>query len=354
MSLLEYLNMTSPVDIGLDLGTANILLYHQEKGIVLNEPSMVAKERGTGNVIAVGQEALDIHEKVHPGIVTVRPIASGVIADYEATTVMVRTMISKVATRSVFGLRRLIVSVPLGITPVEKRAVLDAAEKVGVKEIAFIAEPVAAAIGLGLDPFAATGHMVIDIGGGTSDIAVITLGGIASGESLRIAGTDFNSRIIQFFRNRYNLAISDYAAENLKLQSVCVYDKDENSTMTVQGMNVGTGLPETITVDSRPLNDSVDHLVSQMIAAIRKHIEALIVKPELAIDILEKGIYLTGGGSQLKGLNKRIQEETTLPVVTSDDPMTDVIKGVGEILADLDHYKPLLAIDYKALVKEDS
>ncbi|RNA65316.1 rod shape-determining protein [Prosthecochloris sp. ZM_2] len=354
VSISDLVNLNKRIDIGLDLGTANILIYLPERGIVLNEPAMVARDRASREVIAVGKDALAIHEKIHPGIVTIRPIANGVIADYEATTVLIRELIRKALSRSVQNIYRMVISVPLGITPVETRAVYDAAVKVGAKEVHFVQEPMAAAIGTGMDPFEAAGNMVVDIGGGTTDIAVITLGGIASGESLRIAGNDINTRIIQFFRNRYNLAISDYAAENIKLQMASAEEPQEDLTMNVQGMNVGTGLPETVTIHSGFINDALKHSVSLIVMSIKKHIEALIVKPEIALDILGRGIFLTGGGSQLKGLDHRIKQETNMPVKVSQDPMTDTIKGVGEIIEDLKHYKPILGVDFKVLSKEDT
>ncbi len=352
--LSDLFSFNKRIDLGIDLGTANILIYLPGRGIVLNEPSMIARDRATGEVVSVGQEALDIHEKIHPGIITIRPIANGVIADYEATTILVRELIRKALKRSAGNFQRIVISVPLGITPVETRAVNDAAVKVGAKEVHFIQEPVAAAIGIGLDPFEGAGNMVVDIGGGTTDICVMTLGGIASGESLRIAGNDINSRIIQFFRNRYNLAISDYAAENIKLQMASAQDDLDDSTMSVRGMNVGTGLPETVIIQSSAINDVLKHSLALIVMSIKKHIEALIVKPEIALDIQERGIFLTGGGALLKGLEQRISQEIGIPMVISPDPLIDVIKGVGEILENFGHFKPLLGIDFKVLSKDDS
>jgi rod shape-determining protein MreB and related proteins len=354
MSVLDFLAINNSIDIGIDLGTANILIYLPEKGVVLNEPSMVARDKAKGTILTVGQEALDIHEKIHPGIITVRPIANGVIADYEATTVLIRELIRKVVARPVGSMHRMVLSVPLGITPVETRALNDAAVKVGARELFFVYQPIAAAIGLGLDPFEAMGNMVVDIGGGTTDIAVMTYGGIASGESLRMAGNDINGRITQFFRNTFNLAISDYAAENVKLSMASAEELQDDASMVVRGMNVGTGLPESVTIHSEDINDALKPLFSLMITTIKKHIETLIVKPELALDILERGIFLTGGGSQIKGLSHKVQQETGIPIVPSKEPMTDVIKGVGIILENLEHYKPILGLDFKELKKEDS
>ncbi len=343
MRLSSFFNMDSRIDIGIDLGTANTLIYLRGKGIIVNEPSIVARERSSGKILAVGQDALDMHERIHPGIVTVRPVSSGVIGDYEATLMLMKGLLNKAQTRFLFGIKRMVISVPLGTTNVELRAVQDAARHVGAKQVHLIYEPLAAAIGIGIDPFAPVGNMVVNIGGGTTEVAVISLGGIASGESLRIAGTDINKAIIRHFREVHNFAISDYAAENVKLQMASATGSDTITTMNVRGMSYESGLPGMLEIDSEKISNIVVHPVTQMVTSIRKHIEALVVKPDLAIDILDHGIALSGGGALLKGLANKIHEETRLPVIIGKDPLKEVIKGVGIILEDFPAYKPLLA-----------
>jgi len=343
MRLSSFFNMNSRIDIGIDLGTANTLIYLRGKGVVVNEPSIVARERSTGKILAVGHEALTMHERIHPGIVTVRPVSSGVIGDYEATLMLMKGLLNKAQTRFLFGIKRMVISVPLGTTEVELRAVQDAARHVGAKYVHLIYEPLAAAIGIGLDPFAPIGNMIVNIGGGTTEVAVVSYGGIASGESLRVAGSDINRSISRYFREQHNFAVSDYAVENIKLQMASATCQDNITTMNVRGMSYESGLPESMAVDSETISKVIAYPITQMVTSIKKHIEALVSKPELAIDILDHGIALSGGGALLKGLDKKIYEETKLPVVIGQDPLKEVIKGVGMILEDFSAYKPLLA-----------
>jgi rod shape-determining protein MreB len=329
-------------DIAIDLGTANTLIYIRGKGVVLNEPSIVARERNTGKVVAIGHEALLMHEKTHPGIVTVRPLANGVIADYEATEELIKGMIKKTKSRFSLGIHRMVIGIPSGITEVEKRAVHNAAEHVGAKEVYLVAEPIAAAIGIGLDFNEARGNMIVDIGGGTTDIAVISLGGIASGESLRVAGTDITNSIIRHFRKAYNMSIGERTVEEIKVQIASAYKLDEELSMVVKAVNIKSGLPESMKVDSVTIRDAISTPISQIITSIRKTLEVLVTKPELSVDILDRGIYLAGGGALIKGFDKKINEETKLAVHITEDPLTAVARGTGEILENIEKYRSVL------------
>ncbi|ABL64851.1 rod shape-determining protein [Chlorobium phaeobacteroides] len=327
-------------DIAIDLGTANTLIFIRDKGVVLNEPSIVARERNTGKVVAIGHDALLMHEKTHPGIITIRPLASGVIADYEATEELIKGLIKKTKSQFSFGIRRMVIGIPSGITEVEKRAVRDSAEHVGAKEVFLIAEPMAAAIGIGIDVKEPMGNMIVDIGGGTTEIAVISLGGIASGESLRVAGTDITNAIIRHFRKTYNLAIGERTAEDVKIKIASAYKLEKELTMTVRGRNLVTALPEEREVNSPTIREAIATPISQIIASVKKSLE--VTKPELSADILDRGLFLAGGGALIKGLDKKINEETRLAVHISEDPLTAVARGTGEVLENLEKYRTVL------------
>lgn len=329
-------------DIAIDLGTANTLIYIRNEGVVLNEPSIVARERNSGKVVAIGSEALLMHEKTHPGIITIRPLANGVIADYEATEELIKGLIKKTKSRFSLGIRRMVIGIPSGITEVEKRAVHDAAEHIGAKEIYLVAEPIAAAIGMGLEFNEAKGNMIVDIGGGTTDIAVISLGGIASGESLRVAGTDITNSIIRHFRKTYNMSIGERTVEEIKMQIGSAYKLDTEMTMTVKAVNIKSGLPEAMKVDSVTIREAIATPIGQIITSIKKTLEVLVVKPELSVDILDRGIFLAGGGALIKGIDKKINEETKLAVHITDDPLTAVARGTGEILENIEKYRTVL------------
>ncbi|NTW63726.1 MAG: rod shape-determining protein [Chlorobiaceae bacterium] len=327
-------------DIAIDLGTANTLIFIRDKGVVLNEPSIVARERNTGKVVAIGHDALLMHEKTHPGIITIRPLASGVIADYEATEELIKGLIKKTKSQFSFGIRRMVIGIPSGITEVEKRAVRDSAEHVGAKEVFLIAEPMAAAIGIGIDVKEPMGNMIVDIGGGTTEIAVISLGGIASGESLRVAGTDITNAIIRHFRKTYNLAIGERTAEDVKIKIASAYKLEKELTMTVRGRNLVTALPEEREVNSPTIREAIATPISQIIASVKKSLE--VTKPELSADILDRGLFLAGGGALIKGLDKKINEETKLAEHISDDQLTAVARGTGEVLENLEKYRTVL------------
>ena len=328
-------------DIAIDLGTVNTLIFIRGKGIVLNEPSIVARQRNTAKIMAIGHEALLMHEKTHPDIVTIRPLANGVIADYAATEDLIRGLINKTKTRFSFGIRRVVISIPSGITEVEKRAVRDSAERVGAKKVYLVTEPLAAAIGIGLDVHEPMGNMIVDIGGGTTEIAVISLGGIASGESLRVAGTEITNLIIRHAREKLNLAIGERTAEEIKMNIASAYKLEKEITMMVSGINLESGLPESREVDSVSIREAIATPISQIIASIKKTLEMLVVKPELSVDILNRGLYLAGGGALIKMLEKKISAETKLKVHICEDPLTAVARGTGEILENLEKYRAI-------------
>lgn len=327
-------------DVAIDLGTANTLIYIRDKGVVLNEPSIVARERNSGKVVAIGHDALLMHEKTHPGIVTIKPLSNGVIADYEATEELIKGLINKTKSQFSLGIRKMVIGIPSGTTEVEKRAVRDSAEHVGAKEVYLVVEPMAAAIGIGIDVKEPMGNMIVDIGGGTTEIAVISLGGIASGESLRVAGTDITNSIIRHFRKAYNLAIGERTAEDVKIKIASAYKLDKELSMTVRGRNLVTALPEEREINSPTIREAISTPISQIIISIKKSLE--VTKPELSADILDRGLFLAGGGAVIKGLDKKINEETKLAVHISEEPLTAVARGTGEVLENLEKYRSIL------------
>lgn len=328
-------------DIAIDFGTTNTLIFIRGLGIVLNEPSIVARNSNTGKVLAIGHEALRIKEKTHTGIVIIRPFVKGAISDYQSTEELIIGMIRKITTRFSFGFRRMVITIPSGITAVEKRAVRDFAHHIGAKQVYLVTCSMAAAVGLGLEINEPTGNMVIDIGGGTTEIAVISLGGVASGESLKVAGSDMTDLIIGHFRKTYNLAISETRAEEIKIRLSSAFRHDEERTMAVRGVNVENGLPVTREVDSLTIRDVIATPVSQIITAIKKSLEVLVIKPEISVDILDRGIFIVGGGALISGLDKKIMEETTLGVHICEEPVAVVAKGAGEILENIEKYKAI-------------
>ncbi len=336
MGLFDFLSK----DIAIDLGTANTLVFVRGKGIVLNEPSIIALDRTTRKVVALGHEARQMHEKTHRDIITIKPLADGVIADYEAAEELIKGLIRKTLNDFSTSIRRMVIGIPSGITEVEKRAVRDSAEHAGAKEVYLVAEPMAAAVGMGLDIDAPFGNMVVDIGGGTTDIAVISLSGIASGESIRVAGNEITNAILQHFRRTYNLAIGERSAEEIKIKIGSAYKLEEEQTATVKGRNLVTSLPEQRDVSSSEIREAIAEPIGQIVNAVRRCLES--TPPELSADILDRGIMLTGGGALIKGLDKRISEETKLPVFVDEDPLTAVARGTGIILENLEKYKNVL------------
>ena len=330
-------------DMGIDLGTANTLVYVKDKGIVVNEPSVVAINTQTKEILAVGNEAKEMIGRTPGSIVAIRPMKDGVIADFDTTQAMLRYFIGKAYTRSLFGPKpRVVVCVPSGVTEVEKRAVIEATIAAGAKDrdAYLIEEPMAASIGAGLPVEEPTGNMVVDIGGGTSEVAVISLGGIVTSTSLRVAGDELDSYIVNYIKKEYNLAIGDRTAEEIKITIGSAFPKDVEEAMDIRGRDLVTGLPKTLTVTSTEIMEALHEPVFAIIDTIKQTLEA--TPPELAADIMEYGITLTGGGALLSGLDKLITKETGMPVNIANEPLNCVALGTGLVLEHIDTLKSVL------------
>ena len=326
-------------DIAIDLGTANTLIYSRNEGIVLNEPSIVALNQQ--NIpVATGHQARLMHEKTHRKIRTVRPLRDGVIADFEVAEQMIRGMIKKVKVKWYSGTRQMVICVPSGITEVERRAVRDSAEHAGAKEIYLVDEPMAAAIGIGLDVHEPVGNMIVDIGGGTTEIAVIALSGIVYAQSIRLGGDELNDDIISYFRRNHNLLIGERTAEKIKCEIGSAYPLDEELEMITKGRDLVNGVPKTRHITSIDAREAMAESVNTIVESIRKSLEQ--TPPELSADILDRGIMLAGGGGLLKNLDKLIMETTNLPVHIAEDPLTAVVRGTGAILENLDYYRSVI------------
>ena len=325
-------------DIGIDLGTASVIVYVKGKGVVLKEPSVVAFDRNTNKIKAIGEEARLMLGRTPGNIVAVRPLRQGVISDYTVTEKMLSYFISRTVGKSLFGRKpRISVCVPSGATEVEKKAVEDATYQAGAREVSIIEEPVAAAIGAGIDIAKPCGNMIVDIGGGTADIAVISLGGVVVSNSIKVAGDDFDEAIVRFMRKKHNLLIGERTAEEIKINVGTVYKRPENLTMDVRGRNLVTGLPKTVTVTSEETEEALREPAYQIVDAVHNVLER--TPPELAADISDRGIVLTGGGSLIQGLEELIEEKTGINTMTAEDPLTAVAIGTGkyiEYLADDD------------------
>ena len=330
--------MAAGTDIGIDLGTASVLVYVKGKGVVLKEPSVVAFDRNTNKIKAIGEEARLMLGRTPGNIVAVRPLRQGVISDYTVTEKMLSYFISRTVGKSLFGRKpRISVCVPSGVTEVEKKAVEDATYQAGAREVSIIEEPVAAAIGAGIDIAKPCGNMIVDIGGGTADIAVISLGGVVVSNSIKVAGDDFDEAIVRFMRKKHNLLIGERTAEEIKINVGTVYKRPENLTMDVRGRNLVTGLPKTVTVTSEETEEALREPAYQIVDAVHNVLER--TPPELAADISDRGIVLTGGGSLIQGLEELIEEKTGINTMTAEDPLTAVAIGTGkyiEYLADDD------------------
>lgn len=330
--------MAAGTDIGIDLGTASVLVYVKGKGVVLKEPSVVAFDRNTNKIKAIGEEARLMLGRTPGNIVAVRPLRQGVISDYTVTEKMLSYFISRTVGKSLFGGKpRISVCVPSGATEVEKKAVEDATYQAGAREVSIIEEPVAAAIGAGIDIAKPCGNMIVDIGGGTADIAVISLGGVVVSNSIKVAGDDFDEAIVRFMRKKHNLLIGERTAEEIKINVGTVYKRPENLTMDVRGRNLVTGLPKTVTVTSEETEEALREPAYQIVDAVHNVLER--TPPELAADISDRGIVLTGGGSLIQGLEELIEEKTGINTMTAEDPLTAVAIGTGkyiEYLADDD------------------
>lgn len=323
-------------DIGIDLGTANTLVYVRGKGIVVREPSVVAIDKYEGKVLAVGNAANDMIGRTPENIVAVRPMKDGVIADFDITQAMIRAFIKEANISGVFK-PRVVVCIPSGITEVERRAVEEAVIQAGAKAAALIEEPMAAAMGAGLPVNEATGNMIVDIGGGTTEVAVISLGGIVASKSIRIAGNALDSAIINYLKKEHQINVGDKMAEEIKLAIASAYEDDEEAVYEVRGRDVSTGLPKTAQIKESEIREAISENVDEMIEAIKLTLEN--TPPELAADIMEKGITLTGGGALIKGLDKLITEVTKIPTHVAEYPLDCVVVGTGRAL---DNIKELL------------
>lgn len=318
------------MDIGIDLGTANVLVYIKGKGIVLREPSVVAVDKDTNQVLAVGEEARQMIGRTPGNIVAIRPLREGVIADYDITESMLRHFIEKVVGRSFVFRPRIMICIPSGVTMVEQRAVQEAAEQAGARHTQLIEEPLAAALGAGLDISEPCGSMVVDIGGGTTDIAVISLGGIVTSASLRIAGDKFDSSIIDYIKREFNLMIGERTAEDIKINIGAAFPEARQGHMDVRGRDLLSGMPKTIDVSVQQISEALNSPVTRIVDCVKRVLED--TPPELSADIMDRGIIMTGGGSMLYGLDELIRRETQIPTSLAEDPLSCVALGTGKAL----------------------
>ena len=328
-------------DIAVDLGTANTLVYVKGEGIVLNEPSVVAIDKGSGRIMAIGLEAKRMLGRTPEAIEAVRPLKDGVIADVDITEMMLRHFLKQVTAKRVFRIKpRVVVGVPSGITELERRAVRSSAMSAGAKAVFMVAEPMAAAIGVGLPVETPTGNMVIDIGGGTTEIAVIALAGIVSNTSIRVGGDEFDSAIVTLLRKNYNLLIGEPTAEAIKIQIGSAFEVGEEREMDVKGRDLVSGIPKTVHVHSQEIRECIQEPIQAVVEAVRRALE--ITPPELASDIVDRGIVMTGGGALIRGMDRLLQHETNLPIHVDEEPLSCVVRGVGRILDDLQKYRTVL------------
>ncbi|MBS4056900.1 MAG: rod shape-determining protein [Bacteroidales bacterium] len=339
MGLFSFLTK----EIAIDLGTANTIIMFNDK-VVVDEPSIVAIERNTGRIIAVGKKAMMMHGKTHENIKTIRPLRDGVIADFQSAEYMIREMIKMIGLKDKWfaPALKMVICIPSGITEVEERAVKDSAEQAGAKEVRLIHEPMAAAIGIGIDVLEPTGNMIIDIGGGTSEIAVIALGGIVNNKSIRIAGDDFNADIEEYMRKQHNINIGERTAERIKIEVGAAMPLIDNppDDYAVHGRDMLTGIPKEIKVNYTEIANCLDKSISKIEAAVLNALE--MTPPELSADIFRTGIYLAGGGSLLRGLDKRLHLKTKLPVHVAEDPLRAVARGTGIALKNFDKFPFLI------------
>jgi rod shape-determining protein MreB len=327
-------------DIGIDLGTANTLVHVKGKSIVLREPSVVAIDKKTGSILAVGDDAKSMIGRTPGNIVAIRPMKDGVIADFNITQSMLKHFIKRATSKGVFSKPRVVICVPSGVTEVEKRAVEEATVQAGAKEAFLIEEPMAAAIGANLPVEEPSGSMVVDIGGGTSEVAVISLGGIVTSKSLRVAGDEFDESIVHYIKKEYNLMVGERTAEEIKVTVGAAYPKPKDEVMEIRGRDLVTGLPKTLMITSAEISEALKEPINAIIDSIKFTLEK--TPPELAADIMDRGIMLTGGGALLSGLNKLISEETGMPVSIAEDPLDCVVKGAGKVLEEIETLKRVL------------
>ncbi|MBI2607731.1 MAG: rod shape-determining protein [Candidatus Doudnabacteria bacterium] len=342
MALLDFVFDKFSNDVGIDLGTANTLVYVHGKGIVINEPSVVAVNQKTKQILAIGEEAKRMVGRTPSHIVANRPLVDGVISDFEITEQMLRYFIEKV-NQSAFGFLsrpRVVVGIPSGVTEVERRAVQDATLNAGARQAFLIEEPMAAAIGARLPIQDASGSMIVDIGGGTAEIAVISLGGIVTSRSIRVAGDEMNQNIIQFARDEFNLLLGERTAEDVKIKIGSAYPMKETLMAKIRGRDLVTGLPKEVAVTDEQIRGALQRSVRVIVNSIKTAVEE--TPPELVADIMEQGITLAGGGALLRGLDRLVAEETQMPVYVADDPLTAVARGAGIVLEDLETLKDVL------------
>ena len=324
-------------DVGIDLGTANTLVYMKGKGIIMREPSVVAVDTKSDEVRCVGAEAKAVIGRTPGSIVAVRPLKDGVIADFDITANMLETFLKKACGNSMFSRPRVVICIPSGVTEVERRAVREAALKAGARQVSVIEEPMAAAIGAGLPISEPTGSMIVDIGGGTAEIAVISLGGIVASRSVRMAGDMFDQAIIAFIKRKYNLLIGERTAEQIKIEIGSAYPMDPEMTLEIKGRDLLDGIPKNITITSEEIRKSIAEQVDSIVQAVRIALEQ--TPPELAADIVDRGIVLTGGGALLKGLDQLLRDQTNLPITVVDDPLSTVVMGTGKALDNINILK---------------
>lgn len=332
-------------DLGIDLGTASVLVYVKGKGIVLKEPSVISIDKNTGEILAVGEEARSMLGRTPGNIVAKMPLSGGVISDYEITEKMLKYFLNKAVGKRMFGKPRVVICVPSGVTEVEKRAVLDAAAEAGAGRIFLIEEPIAAAIGAGLDISKARGNMVVDVGGGTTDVAVISLGGAVLSETIRIAGNDFDEAIIKYMRKKYNLLIGDRTAEQMKINIGSAYPRKEQVYMDITGRNLVSGLPKTVRVSSDEMIEALEEPLEAIIDCVHSVLER--TPPELASDVSEHGICLTGGGALLYAFDKLLQERTKIAVYLAEDAISCVALGTGRVLESLDEFTKTFVFEHR-------
>ena len=326
-------------DLAIDLGTANTLVFVKGRNVVLDEPSIVAIRKHTQEIVAFGSQAREMVGRTPGEIITIRPLKDGVIADFDLAEQMIRYFIRK-ALPTRIPRPRIAICVPTGITEVEKRAVRDSAEHAGAREVHLIEEPMAAAIGLGLPIDQPVGHMIIDIGGGTCEIAVIAMYGIVNSISIRIGGDEMNEAIVQYFKKSFNLLIGEITAEEIKCKLGSASPYDGKDTMTVKGRDLVAGIPKTVTISAKQVQEALADTVNAIVDSVKLCLEQ--TPPELSADILDRGILMSGGGSMLRGLDERLRRETNLPVILSEEPLLAVVRGTGKVLEDLNRYRKVL------------
>lgn len=321
-------------DIGIDLGTANVLIHVKGRGVVLDEPSVVAIESDTKHVLAVGEDARKMVGRTPGNIVAIRPLKDGVIADFEVTEKMLKYFIAKIGGKRWYSHPRILICAPTNITSVEQKAIREAAERSGAKEVYMEEEPKAAAIGAGMDIFQPSGNMVVDIGGGTTDVAVLSMGDIVTSSSIKIAGDKFDNAIMKYIKNKYKLLIGERTSEDIKIRIATVFGDDRYEEMDIRGRDMVSGLPLTVTINSSEIREALWEPVSAIVTSAKSVLER--TPPELSADIIDRGVILTGGGAMLHGLDMLLAEELKVPVLVAEDPMHCVVKGTGIMLDNLD------------------